>query len=182
MSAWKSVKTAISTIAPVIGTALGGPFGGVAASTLSKVLLGKENATEDEIMEAISVKSHESYAKIKEAEINFQSKIAELSVIDRKNARERELAFVERGQRDKVQSFVAISIIVGFFLFTICTMFFPLKNGSLDIIFFLIGYVGNSLVTLVQYYFGSSKGSALKTDIINEKHGLLDSIMSKLKK
>ena len=39
----------LGQVAPTIATALGGPLAGVAVKTLSNVLLGHENGSEDEV-------------------------------------------------------------------------------------------------------------------------------------
>jgi len=40
---WKNV---VRSVAPILGNAIGGPFGGAAVSALSNALLGKPEATE----------------------------------------------------------------------------------------------------------------------------------------
>ena len=57
MKDWKDL---IAAVAPTIATALGGPMAGFAVRTLSNTLLGHENGSEADIVQAINVSSRYS--------------------------------------------------------------------------------------------------------------------------
>ena len=57
-----NIKTLITEIAPTIATALGGPLAGGATKLLSQALTGKEDATEKEMQQALSVATIEQLA------------------------------------------------------------------------------------------------------------------------
>lgn len=93
-SLWRKILRAT---APVVGTAIGGPLGGAAASVVSEKLLGKPDGTETEIAQAIGNGGPEVLAKLKEAELAFTTRMRELDIdvekihqADRAAARERE--------------------------------------------------------------------------------------------
>jgi len=50
---WDFVKKTIAAVAPMIGTALGGPIGGAAGRILGEILCGNENASPQEIEQGL---------------------------------------------------------------------------------------------------------------------------------
>ena len=94
---WKSI---VKTVAPVLGTALGGPMGGLAARTIAGAVLGDETASEDQIAQAVAAASPEQLLALKKADQDFQLRMKELEVDivridqqDRGSARDREALF-----------------------------------------------------------------------------------------
>jgi len=73
-------RKAVSTVAPMIGTALGGPVGGMALKAVSSALLGKEEGSEDEISQAIQIASPEQLSALKEADNKFKVRMRELGI------------------------------------------------------------------------------------------------------
>lgn len=91
---WKDI---VSAVAPVLGTAIGGPFGGLAARAISQAVLGKPDGSEKELAAAIEGASPETLAAIKKADQDFELRMQELGIDlervhqqDRSSARERE--------------------------------------------------------------------------------------------
>lgn len=66
-------KKLIGTVAPFLGTLIGGPFGGAAGAALGKLLCGDEKASEKEIEKAIASASPETLLKLRE--IDSQERI-----------------------------------------------------------------------------------------------------------
>lgn len=96
-----NLKGIISKVAPMIGSAMGGPFGGVAVSAaLSALGIESKDPKSDEIALMKAVERNPEWAfKLKEAENAFQSKMAELGIkeeeiasADRDSARKRQVA------------------------------------------------------------------------------------------
>lgn len=67
----------IKNVLPWIGTALGGPLGGVAVTAVSKAL-GLDNATVESVKTMLSGISSEDLLKLKSAELDTQVKLQEL--------------------------------------------------------------------------------------------------------
>lgn len=95
MSAWDTVKSLIRTVAPTVGTALGGPLAGTAVRALSEKFLGKPDGTQEELASALASASPADLAKLKELEQSFALEMRKLDVDvfkaeveDTKNARE----------------------------------------------------------------------------------------------
>lgn len=169
------IKKLLSGIAPVIGVALGGPIGGIAMTALSGALLGKPDASENEIYNALKNPNADLIVKLKECDNNFELEMQRLGVDmmklqadDTKSAREREMKLSENGHRDYLLIFLAILITLGFFGTIILVAFVNVDKEAEQSLFMLMGLLGAAFNTVVAYFFGSSIGSKLK-DFYNSR-------------
>lgn len=106
MSFSDKAKQVIATVAPLLGTALGGPLGTAAGALLVKALgtnPGDEKAAESALLTA----SPETLAAIKKAEEDFQVQMRQLGITEEKltyddiaNARAREIAVKDTTPRN----------------------------------------------------------------------------------
>ncbi len=172
MNDWKKI---IGTVAPTIATALGGPMAGFAIKTLSNAVLGHENGSEDDLASAINISGPDALLKIKEADNAFAIRLKELDidiekigVEDRASARERE---AKTGDSTTLR--VLAGMVIGGFLASVWFVLTGQAKGLSDpsiaaTIGTLIGYLSAKADQVVSYYFGSSHGSQLKTDAMNE--------------
>jgi hypothetical protein len=161
---WKAL---VGTLAPTIATALGGPLAGAGVAALSSVLLGNKDGTQDQIAVALKTADPETLLKIKQVDNDFKAKMEEmgidvfkLEVEDRKSAREREVAVT-----DNTNKILAFAIIIGF----LSTVGFTLAGMTkVDSVLAgtLIGYISAKAEQVLAYYFGSSRSSDRKTEII----------------
>lgn len=71
------LKQILRAAAPMLGTALGGPFGLVAGKLVAEAL-GNPDAKPDEIAHALAVATPEQLLQLKQAEQTFQERMAEL--------------------------------------------------------------------------------------------------------
>lgn len=167
---WKNL---VRTVAPGLATALGGPLAGAAVQTISNAVLGKPDGTEEEVAVAVASGGADALLKLKEAENTFAVKMKELGVDlekvhagDRNSARERE---VKTG--DVWTPRLLAATIIGGFLAMVASVLLGKVSGITDpvaagMIGTLIGYVSAKADQVVSYYFGSSAGSAAKTDLL----------------
>ena len=72
------LKQALSNIAPLLGNLIGGPLGGSAGQAVSKILLGKSNASGRELEKALNNISTEQLIKLKEIDAQYQTKLLSL--------------------------------------------------------------------------------------------------------
>jgi hypothetical protein len=167
---------ALKTIAPALGTAIAGPFGGLAAGWIAKKVLGKDNATPDEINKMItSLSDPEMASKLKAADNEFKVHMESLGVDvfrievdDRKSAR---TLMTKSNVAASMQGILATVIIAGFFY----TVWMVLA-GNLDIgdankavlIGTIIGYVSAKADQVVAFFFGSTKASQEKSDTLSD--------------
>ena len=159
----------VKTVAPSIATAVGGPLAGMATRAISEALLGKPDATEDELVEAAKNATPEQLLALKQAEQDFVVRMRELDVDlerianeDRSSARERE---VKTG--DWTPKALAAVVTCGFFgvLFWMIANGLPANGGEAMLV--MLGTLGTAWGAIVSYYFGSSAGSREKTQAMN---------------
>lgn len=183
---WKSL---LKGAAPMIGTALGGPAGGIAAKLLVGAFDkdGKTDASNpaavDKMMQGV-VMDPANVVKLKELETNFQAHMAELgykdaealaqmnledervAAKDRDSARAREVA-----QHDAWTPRILGGIVVGGFLWTLYWVLSghitALKDPTIATVAgSLIGYASAKADMVISYYFGSSSSSARKDTLL----------------
>lgn len=165
---WKGL---VKTVAPAIGTALGGPLGGLAMGTVAKAILGPDQeASEDRIAAALEGAGPDALLKLKQADAEFRQAIKKLDVDleqlanqDRAGARAREIAL--RGWANPVLAGV---VVTGFF--AICAYVIAgqwhVDEQKATLIGAVIGYASAKADQVVSYYFGSSRGSERKTELM----------------
>lgn len=169
----KNWKELIRSVAPSLATALGGPLAGVAVREIAGKVLGKPAASEDDVAAAMAMASPETLLKLRELDQQFKKDMATLGVElekldagDRANAREREKAL-----KDWVPSALAVTNASAFFvlLFLMLSRAIPESNRSaFDI---LLGMLGGNMLTVMTYYFGSSRGSRAKDELLAKRQG-----------
>ena len=162
---WQAV---VRTVAPVIGTALGGPMGGVAARAVAGVLLGKDDADDAAISQAVAMASPDQLLALKKADEDFAAKMQELDVDlekvaagDRDSARHREMAI-----KDWVPGVLAILVTLGFFGVLSMMLTYGAPESGRDALLVLIGSLGAAFTSMLSYYYGSSTGSKQKTELM----------------
>jgi len=173
---WDTIKSSIQSIAPAIGGVLGGPLGAAAASTLSKVLLGKPDGSEAEIASAVSAMTPEKMVELEKADKAFQIKVIELAneaeerrINDVKHAREKSESESKRGQKDWIRPSMTFSTLGSMVTLVVLLSFSTTSSqSSMSVIEILIGCLSTCFISQVGYYFGSSAGSARKTELMSK--------------
>ena len=165
---WKKI---VGTIAPTVASALGGPLAGAAVTAIGGVL-GINEATQDKIADAITngQMTSEQVAKIKELELQYQNeekergfKFSELEFQDRDSARKREAAVGDNTNR------VLAYTIVGAFLATVGASILGYAKIDSAMLGTLVGYLSAKAEQVLAYYFGSSRSSDRKTELLANK-------------
>lgn len=162
---WKSI---LGTAAPIIATALGGPLGGLAVSAAADAL-GLSDKTEQAIKDAITGATPEQLEALKRADYEFALKrdelerkyqidLATIEAGDRASARQRE---VTTGDHITPRMLAAV-VVLGFFAVLTLMIFNELPPAGRDSLLVLVGALGAAFGAIVNYYFGSSSGSAAK--------------------
>lgn len=164
MNFGQTAKSVLATVAPLLGTALGGPFGGLAGTLLAKAL----GTSDPKALEAaITSTDPDILLKLKQADNDFQVQLKTLEISEEKlsfddtaNARARESSV-----RDSTPHILAYGITVGFFGILAYLLWQGKPPGG-DVIMVMLGALGSAWVSVISYYFGSSAGSADKTAAI----------------
>jgi hypothetical protein len=162
----QGAKSVFAAVAPLIGTALGGPFGGLAGTVLSKYL----GSTDPKIMEAaITSGDPDILLKMKQADNEFQEHMKTLSIseeqliyADKASARDREEVV-----KDWTPRIIAYLVIV-LVLIAEGSMFFVGQPKNMDgvVLGRVLGTLDSALILVLGYYFGSSASSADKNATI----------------
>jgi hypothetical protein len=171
----KTLPEVLQTALPIIATAtgIGGPLLPIVARQIGRALNKDVPPTEDGINTAIieaSAADPDALLKLKQVDANLELELAkigltadQLAASDRANARAREVAL---GGRDRVPMILAFTTTAGFFLLLTVLIFRGVPQTSHDIVIGMTSILGGMTVGVNGYYFGSSSGSAKKTDAI----------------
>lgn len=160
MANWKDV---IKGVAPALGTALLGPGAGAAIGVLSKALLGKSDGTAAEVQAYVEAGlKPEDALKLEQENHAFMLSLLDkataadaIDAQDRANARAREATL-----RDWTPQTLACVTFAAFFvlLFLMVKHAVPPENQQAFNI--LLGVLAGAVTQILNYYFGSSSGSA----------------------
>lgn len=163
---WSDLKGIVSKAAPVVGTLLGGPAG-AAVGGLVAAALGTDN-TPDAVSAAL-IGNPDAIVKIQELQTNAKVQLQQLAVTaeqnrlaDVQNARARQTA----NPNDKTPQFLAWGVTMGFFGTLALVMFAHLEGAAQNLLLVMTGTLQTAWVAIISYYFGSSKDSAGKTQMI----------------
>jgi len=175
---WEDVGNFVKKGAPLLGSLIGGPAGG-AVGTLVAGIFGENNP--QELMEKLQA-DPEAMTKLKELEMKHRERLEELSIeaariqlqetqaefADTQSARQRETAIVQTTGKKDVNLYVLAWVVVGgFFLLTGMMMVLPELNGSNNaMVNIMFGGLVSGFATVLGYFFGSSKSSAEKTQLL----------------
>lgn len=171
MDLLKQFGPLLGQVAPTIATALGGPLAGVAIKTLSGALFGHEDASEEQISEAMASATPDQLAAIKKIDADFKVQMKSLDIDleriaagDRDSARQMQIA-----NKDWTPKALAFFIVFGFFGVLIWMLVFGLPKTGVEALLMMIGSLGSAFGGVVQFYYGSSAGSKQKTDALTMK-------------
>ncbi len=74
-----------------------------------------------------------------------------------------------RKNGDTLMAILALAVVLGILLFAIALFVTPLPSDSRDIILMIATALVARVGDVYTYYFGSSRGSDLKTDMLNNR-------------
>jgi len=150
-----SIKNIIGAVAPTLGTALGGPLGGAAASAIAGVL-GCDNDPQS-LQKALAKATPEQLTEIKKAELDFEARMKELDV-DLYALQVQDTADARKHfAKDWTARFLAISLCCLFAGYIILVTVLPPDQNSDAIINLILGSITGSFSTVIAFYFGSSQ-------------------------
>lgn len=167
----------IASAAPILGTVVGGPVGGIVGKGLSLIAeaFGCE-PTEDAVASAIKA-DPQAAIKLKELELQHQTVLIEWQRVqlqaeleNTKDARSREVQMTQAGNwmGAITPAIVSIVVIVGFFWMLRAVVDMQTVNEPALL---LLGSLGTAFGAVVNYYLGSSLGSYRKNGAIEQMSG-----------
>lgn len=166
MSSWKEI---VRNVAPVIGTALGGPMAGTATKFIAEKMLGKPEATESEIEDAILGATPEKLTELRKIDADFKLSMKQLDI---------DVYELEYKDRDSARKLFEINVwpqiilsgifVVGYFVIMVLLLTFsdklPAENSALLGVFTtVLGVLTAAIPQILNFWFGSSLGSKEKT-------------------
>ncbi len=171
---WNKIKNIVGTVAPILGNAIIPCFGGTAGSLIAKALDCDPNKPED--IEKILLADKKSLLKLKELENKHEEFLLNLGFENNKlyltniqSARQREIDTVKATSKYNWPLYIIASVIFISFFITMFLLFkIPLIVVNKDIIVYTIGALQSAFITIVAYFFGSSKGSSEKNEILSK--------------
>ena len=186
---WDTIKDLIGTSAPVLGSLIGGPVGGTVGSLIAQAL-GVED-TPQAIEQALK-NNPDALLKLKElelskhiADLKSENDKQVLQIEDKKlyfndvaNARDlQKTALVQEDTFSKRFTYYLASfwsLVGASYIFLITFIEIPVANQRFadTVVGFLLGTV---VAAVIQYFFGSSKGS-------NDKGNQIDAIINSISK
>ena len=90
-------------------------------------------------------------------------KLQEIDASDRANARQREAT-----TGDKTPKIIAFAVTGGFFGVLLLLAYVEVPNGTKEVLYVMVGSLGTAWTSIINYYFGSSSGSASKQALIDK--------------
>ena len=147
-------KNIVGAVAPTLGTAIGGPMGGMAANMIADVL-GVPN-DQKSIETAIQNATPEQMLELKKAEQAFEVQmkeldvdVFELEVADKQNAR-------SMFSKDWTARIIGVATIAGFLGYIFLVTLQPPEQNSEALINLVLGYLGGLASAIISFYFGAS--------------------------
>ena len=149
----------------MLGTALGGPFGGIAAGFIAEKL-GLEGKTVDAVTKALTDNkmTADQVTAIRLAEIDFTKFLAQNEItkdqLDTQNtadARAMQIAV-----KSRTPDILAVIIVTGFFGILIAMMMGLLTASDQQALLILLGSLSAGFGAVLNFFFGSSRGSQNK--------------------
>ena len=161
----------IKTVAPWIGTALGGPLGGLAVDAACTAL-GLSDKTVEGLKTAIAGATPDQMLALKKADQDFAVQMQALGF-----KRETDLAAIEAADRKdarnlliQIKSFVlallSVLITIGYFGILIGMMLVDLHVSDSQALLLLLGSLTTAWASVMAFWFGTTASSQQKTEII----------------
>lgn len=163
--------TIVKAIAPWIGTALGGPLGGMAVEAAASAL-GLGDKTVAAVKQAITGATPEQMLALKQADQQFAlqmqalgfKQIADLEAIaadDRKDARAMQVA-----THSVVPAVLSVIVTIGFLGLLTGMMTGTLKAEDNQAMLIMLGALGVAFGQVMNYWLGSTRDSSRKTELL----------------
>ncbi len=163
---WKKI---VGAVAPTLATALGGPLAGVAVKTISSQLLGRPDASTEEVEAAVLSGDPQTLVRLKEIEMEFKKfvadagiKLEQIAAEDRANARKREVD----SHDSWTPRVLAAAFVIGWFVFQYYILRHVVPAEMREIVMRTLGTMDMGLGLILGYYFGSSASGKSKDETI----------------
>lgn len=162
----------LKSIAPTIATVLGGPLAGMAVQAIGSAM-GMSDATGERITDMLKSgqMTGEQVAALQKAELELKVKLAELKIKPEQIAAEDRASAraMQATVRSRIPGSLAVLITLGFFGILVGLMTDELSTTNQEPLLIMLGALGAAWGAVVNFYFGSSAGSAAKNDLLAKR-------------
>lgn len=166
-------KDTVKTLAPTVASALGGPLAGAAVTAIGNIL-GLDKPTQDSIKSAIETGqlTSDQIAQIKQLELKYQNdekerqfRYSELEFKDRDSARQANV----QGGTQKHLFWMSIVLLIVSLGAEVYVLFKGLPQGTSELVVGrVLGLLDAVAMMVLTYWYGTSAGSARKTEILSQ--------------
>ncbi|MEM0929397.1 MAG: hypothetical protein AAGI89_08900 [Pseudomonadota bacterium] len=164
------LKSALGRVAPELARALGGPLAGAATSAAARALLGREDASEEELAATLERADPQALQELRMASLAFDKALLDaaheserIAAGDRADARARQ---VELG--DWVPGALGVTVVGGFFCVLAVMLLREVPSGAETEFSIMLGALATMAAAVMNYYFGSSASSREKTRLLSD--------------
>jgi hypothetical protein len=178
MMDWSRVASTIGPTAPLLAELVGGTIepGVTAASSILSHVLGTSNdplqvetaLTDPAALErvrlaesAISVPLQRLAVTAAQAQLAHEFEVARVESEDREDARAMDMA-----TRDWVPKALAMAVTGAFFGILLLMVLHEMPQENRDLMNIIMGSLGTAWISIIGYYFGTSAGSARKSELM----------------
>lgn len=173
---WSKVGKLVKSVAPILGTVIGGPAGGAVGGVISLVAdaFGVKDTTDPKaIYEAIKT-DPEAVVKLRKIEMDNKTELKRIALAsdeahlkDVQNARTREVELAKATGKTNINLYILAWVVVsGFFGSFVLLIFAELPESSGQAVFLLCGALIAGFGSVMNYFFGTSKSSGDKTALL----------------
>lgn len=169
---WKAAAGVLSTVAPMLATAVGGPLAGAATNAIIGALGLPQDTPPEQVALAVQSATPDQLLAIKKAEQEFAVQMKALDVTleqlrysDTANARAREVAV-----RDWMPKVLGL-LVVGSTIAAVLLVLIGKARVDDALAGALVQMLVNASLLVLGYYFGSSAGSAAKDAMLRQQGG-----------
>lgn len=158
------LKGILGTVAPLLGTAAGGPLGGLVGTLIAEKLGVDSEAAAMAQLET----NPDALVKLKEVETAFRQRMAELDIDEQRIAAEDRSSARDLAKGTSLIPQVSLSVLFVLGYFVVLGMFFSstLEVPMSDAFMVMLGVLTGGVPQIMAFWLGSSSGSAKKTDIM----------------
>lgn len=159
--------TIIKTVAPWIGTALGGPLGGMAVEAAANAL-GLSDKTIDSVKQAIAGATPEQMLALKQADQAFSLQMQALGfkqVVDLETLAAGDRADARKMQVTKpspIPAVLSLLVTAGYFAILIGMMVGWFKVSDSQALLIMLGSLGTAWGSVMAFWFGTTRSSSEK--------------------
>lgn len=166
MDDWKKL---LGTVAPLIGTALGGPLGGVAAGYVADKL-GLSEKTVAAVTDVIAGGKLDAaqVAQLKLAEIDFQKflksneiDLEKVHAADRNSARD-----MLKATGSYVPATLTFFVTTGYFATLFGMLYGWFRASDSQVMLIMLGQLGTAWGVTIAFWFGTTRNSQEKTNLL----------------